>query len=743
MDILRFKVDHLKLLWSEYRIANECVDNEYGDQSEWAREKLQGVFSELDKLIQEQLLWKSKLAAEIEDLLVEIDDHCRIFGRRVDIVIPQAAALNFDLSDATRDSLKFIRDSLQEEIDLTQKNLDKWLSGLEILVQELNEDYKVPSIEVFKTDLSSSLVLPICHKYDEYSRAVTERRDTFEKFAIKLHFYWNVLNYSPKDDIDESLFKLFANKPDPKTLYEALENDDISISILKKKLVVLEQDYMNRKNEVESMLKTVKNLYNELNIPSEERINLICSLDEDYFNKLSLELKRLRDIMHTVVEKAIEEYTVQLGSLWDKCLVPQYERENFFENVHQIDSAEEVYELLSQETTRLEELHVKCSKIFKWMLERRQLIEKTASDPRRLFQSSFRLLEEEKWRKSCWPNLVKIEDNLINACIAYEEAEISERTVNQMFFGFEKDAAKGSIQKQTKDNKNTTTKRRESKENKSTPKVPQSRSVSPAASVNGDQSLSHNSQSMQPPTYSNGTRTRSSHTQKLTPSSSIPLSNSENLPNRSRRSSKVISRSVSPARSTASSRATSPERLNGRLTRKRSTNNISLTPPLSPTYRMSSSNNLTLHPGTAATQKTNKHDDKNSAASRRSSLFLGKGNATSKRSNSVSSTSSESSSVSSVAAPSTPTTLAPPSTSSYIVNGHLSVPVTSSKTKKETDKNVIKIKIDNEDKKSNVSSLTPSKATKATTPNSTLTMPLARKTNKDIAKARPRSVVGQ
>ena len=49
--------------------------------------------------------------------------------------------------------------------------------------------------------------------------------------------------------------------------------------------------------------------------------------------------------------------------------------------------------------------------------------EKSASDPRRLFQSSFRLLEEDKWRKSCWPNLVKIEDQLINACIAYEEGK--------------------------------------------------------------------------------------------------------------------------------------------------------------------------------------------------------------------------------------------------------------------------------------------------------------------------------
>ncbi|CAG8451995.1 8204_t:CDS:10 [Dentiscutata erythropus] len=794
MDVLRFKVDHLKLLWSEFRIVNANVDNDYGDQSEWARRKLQGVFSELDKLIQEQLLWKSKLAAEIEDLLVEIDDYCRIFGRRVDIIIPQAASLNIELSDATRDNLRLIRDSLLEEIGLTRKNLGKWLSDLEILVQELNEDYKVPSIEIFNTDLSSSLVLPIWYKYDEYSRAAVKRRDTFEKFAIKLHHYWNILHYSPKDDVDELLSKLFADKPDPKDLYEALENDNNvddknhdsdknqqheylyytlqlppglkltpeNIAILKKKSAALEQEYTNRKSRVEALLKSIKNLYEELKIPLEERINLTCSLDDDYFNQLSLEVQRLRELMRNVVQKAIEQYTTQLGNLWDKCLVPQHERDGFFENVHKIDSSEEVYEYLAQETMRLEELHVKCAKIFDLMSERRALIEKMiefekkASDPRRLFQSSFRLLEEEKWRKSCWPNLVKIEDNLINACIAYEEAErkpfmyesvrfldtlqaeISERTVNQMFFGFEKDAAKGSNQKQAKDYKNSTKR----KENKPTPKVTQSRSVSPAASVNDDQGLSHNSQSMPPPpvspTSSNGTRTRSSHTQKLTPSSTILLSNSENLPNRSRRSSKAISRSVSPARSTASSRATSPERLNGKsLNRKRSTNNMSLTPPLSPTYRVLNPDNSTLHPGTAATQRTNKsNDDKNLTASRRSSIF-GKSNSTSKRSNSVSSTSSESSSVSSIAAPSTPTTLAP----SYVVNGHLSVPTPSKiKSQKETDRNTaIKIKIDNEDNKSKMST----KATKATTPNATLTMPLARKTNKEITKARPKSVVGQ
>lgn len=41
--------------------------------------------------------------------------------------------------------------------------------------------------------------------------------------------------------------------------------------------------------------------------------------------------------------------------------------------------------------------------------------EKTASDPRRLFKSSFQLLEEERWRKTCFPTLLKMEEDLVFA----------------------------------------------------------------------------------------------------------------------------------------------------------------------------------------------------------------------------------------------------------------------------------------------------------------------------------------
>ncbi|RIB22197.1 microtubule associated protein [Gigaspora rosea] len=833
MDALHFKIDHLKLLWSEYRIANDGVDRDYSDHSEWARKKLQAVLSEFDKLIQEQILWKSSLSAEIEDLLVEIEEFCNIFGRRVDTIIPKAAALNVELNDTTRDNLKCIRDSLREEINLTQANVKKWLDDLRTFVIELDVDYKVPPDEVFENDLSSSVVEPVKCKYDEMAGVVVGRRNEFEESAIKLHYYWDALHHIPNDEIDEGLFDLFSDKQNPKDVFEALlqasENKDINsddddqkgiidsrreyvyytpqlptglkltpecIAILKEKSVTLGKDYEIRKKQLAVMQKDVKNLYNELNTPLEERIELIDSLDEEYMERLSLERDRLKEIMRVIIEKAIEEYTAQLVELWDKCLVPQFERDEFFANVHKLTSSQDVYELLAHEVARLQELYAKCAEIYRLMLERRALIskmiefEKKASDPRRLFQSSFRLLEEEKWRKSCWPNLVRIEDQLVNACINYEEterkpfmhesmryldnlqSEISERIVNQMFFGFEKDAAKGQI-----DQSQTNLKRKDSQLSlKTTP----SRSVSPNG-LNDNYSSRRNSQlissrpsqsrpvsptrrnSMAPSRQTSPTRRNSrapsrpvspsrrnsmapsrptSPTRRNSRAPSRPVSptrRNSRAPSRpvspSRRNSMAPSRTASPSRSRAPSRTPSraPSRATSPVKSKRSSlylpsdstlsSSSTLRTPKSsngpsPSSRRSSmyASNLDSQSGIINSHRANKSiDDK----SRRSSLILDKGNSTAQRSNSVSSTSSESS-ASSIAAPTTPE---PSLTSSDGDNGKSQPNISI--------KNNVKPKMNND------KSISQSKTRSLIPPLST-----ARKTNTGMVKARPRSIIG-
>jgi hypothetical protein len=51
--------------------------------------------------------------------------------------------------------------------------------------------------------------------------------------------------------------------------------------------------------------------------------------------------------------------------------------------------------------------------------------EESARDPRRLFGRSTRLLEEEKFRRTCVPTLLSMEEELKRACVAMEEEEMS------------------------------------------------------------------------------------------------------------------------------------------------------------------------------------------------------------------------------------------------------------------------------------------------------------------------------
>ena len=51
-------------------------------------------------------------------------------------------------------------------------------------------------------------------------------------------------------------------------------------------------------------------------------------------------------------------------------------------------------------------------KWFPFVVQKMLEFEKTASDPRRLFRSSFQLNEEERFRKTCFPTLMKMENAL-------------------------------------------------------------------------------------------------------------------------------------------------------------------------------------------------------------------------------------------------------------------------------------------------------------------------------------------
>lgn len=86
----------------------------------------------------------------------------------------------------------------------------------------------------------------------------------------------------------------------------------------------------------------------------------------------------------------------------------------------------ETIESIDNEIQKHAEQHEEVLRIRKNLQDRVNLVqamiefEKNASDPARLFRSSFRLLQEEKFRKTAYPNLLKMESSLRTIVSAYQ-----------------------------------------------------------------------------------------------------------------------------------------------------------------------------------------------------------------------------------------------------------------------------------------------------------------------------------
>src|SRR5689334_229559 len=96
------------------------------------------------------------------------------------------------------------------------------------------------------------------------------------------------------------------------------------------------------------------------------------------------------------------------------CTSPDMFRPFFYDGGDDGLEISDILDAYQRELDRLQSLLPLTLSIWKLVAARRALIaemkdfESRASDPRRLFQSSFRLLDEEKFRKNAFPNLISL-----------------------------------------------------------------------------------------------------------------------------------------------------------------------------------------------------------------------------------------------------------------------------------------------------------------------------------------------
>jgi hypothetical protein len=165
----------------------------------------------------------------------------------------------------------------------------------------------------------------------------------------------------------------------------------------------------------------------------------IIKLEEQIRRKESRLDAGYREIAMDLSEKSIakmEEYIEYLGEEQRRLLNEIYERkkdiltslfEMFGMDMADYERTEEGVEEMTKMIGELEskrELFLLIKSLIGKRVElvdRMNEFEKEASDPRRLFRSSFQLLNEEKFRNSAYPNLIRIEEMILKSIDEYEE----------------------------------------------------------------------------------------------------------------------------------------------------------------------------------------------------------------------------------------------------------------------------------------------------------------------------------
>ncbi|ORX52265.1 hypothetical protein BCR36DRAFT_411705 [Piromyces finnis] len=168
--------------------------------------------------------------------------------------------------------------------------------------------------------------------------------------------------------------------------------------------------------QIEIILKNIGILYDDLKIEKSKRLKL----EVDKLENIPIyeeELKNLSKIWQDTQKEKVDNAYNKLKQLMNKCCLSKEEIDEINSNLTNLYLPSSL-EFINNEIERLSNHYEKYKVIYQLIDERYTLIEKmikfeeTASDPMRLKGSSFRLIEEEKFRKNSFPTLVRLEEKL-------------------------------------------------------------------------------------------------------------------------------------------------------------------------------------------------------------------------------------------------------------------------------------------------------------------------------------------
>ncbi|KAI8899675.1 microtubule associated protein-domain-containing protein [Globomyces pollinis-pini] len=212
--------------------------------------------------------------------------------------------------------------------------------------------------------------------------------------------------------------------------------------------------YETKVNEVCQCISEIKLLWNDLQIGDEVELNE----DPSFLEQYEIIRDGLRTQWSIKMKEKIDLYVTEIKDLWNKCMISEIQQQTFLDQIQDDIYSPRSESLILKELEQLKNCYKSCQEIFQLIQSRKELLQKMkefeskASDPKRLFQPSFQLIEEEKFRKSCYPTLLKLENTIRDKIYDFEkdsnsifscdgepylnklETDISNRFINESVF---------------------------------------------------------------------------------------------------------------------------------------------------------------------------------------------------------------------------------------------------------------------------------------------------------------------
>lgn len=438
MDEVYLRLSTLRQLWSRTLDSESPIDS-YGAQGLL----LEPVVMALDMLICNEEMKERSLLLDIEQTDKEAE---RVLGNSGIAFVQRERS---DRGDQAVFNLPVLLRLHQLDLVIIESLKDNMQRSIDTMDREINESLD-------GEDFSELKLLPFTLEWIELKPSCSTVAETLDAITTVC------------GDISSAIDKLSAGnefiREDVLSMCKTLKRHENIGSMRRPQLKQLQRALRTAISERSEQLAASTRLIKELCdisrtvVPiqfkhgdlSDEYIALVESMKNDLLKQHEEKCKEM-----------YEKYMKEIIACWDTLGESKEGRDRFVEE-HPCNSMQAL-QRMSKHLSVLKPLAERASKIHVLINDRTSLIQRmkdfevTASDPARLFRSSFQLNQEEKFRKTALPTLLGIEKRLHEECSRFEteagrpftlhdcatpfvdtlQADISSRYVNETVFGFE------------------------------------------------------------------------------------------------------------------------------------------------------------------------------------------------------------------------------------------------------------------------------------------------------------------